>query len=93
MFILYATRTPYQSYRDLPCLYIQFKNTLDSAAAKVVTLLPDAAQLRFFVAGLVAPYMKLRGGVEFVDEIPRSMSGKILRRTLRAMAGATRSRL
>ena len=49
MFILYATRTPYQSYRDLLCLYIQFKNTLDSAAAKVVTLLPDAAQLRFLL--------------------------------------------
>lgn len=50
-------------------------------------------ELQDFVSGLVAPYMKLRGGVAFVDEIPRSMSGKILRRTLRAMAGATRSRL
>lgn len=53
-----------------------------------------SAQPKFvFVAGLVAPYMKLRGGVEFVDEIPRSMSGKILRRTLRAMAGPVGSRL
>lgn len=30
-----------------------------------------------------APYKWLRGGVEFVDEIPKSPSGKILRRLLR----------
>ena len=30
--------------------------------------------------------MKLRGGVEFIDDIPRSLSGKILRRTLRERA-------
>lgn len=36
-----------------------------------------------FVEENVAPYKKLRGGVEFVDEIPRSLSGKILRRELR----------
>ena len=31
----------------------------------------------------VAHYKKLRGGVERVDEIPKSISGKILRRVLR----------
>ncbi|XP_035686016.1 4-coumarate--CoA ligase 1-like [Branchiostoma floridae] len=36
-----------------------------------------------YVAGKVAPFKKLRGGVEFVKEIPKSASGKILRRTLR----------
>lgn len=41
------------------------------------------AALQDFVAENVAPYMKLRGGVEFLTEIPRSISGKILRRTLR----------
>jgi acyl-CoA synthetase (AMP-forming)/AMP-acid ligase II len=35
-----------------------------------------------FVAERVAPYKKLRA-VEFVDEIPRSPSGKILRRVLK----------
>ena len=34
-----------------------------------------------FVAERVAPYKKVRG-VEFVDEIPKSPSGKILRRVL-----------
>ncbi|MQY12996.1 Long-chain-fatty-acid--CoA ligase [Streptomyces sp. RB5] len=36
-----------------------------------------------FVAGQVAPYKKVRR-VEFVDAVPRAISGKILRRELRA---------
>lgn len=34
----------------------------------------------------VANHKKLRGGVKFVDEIPKSVSGKILRRVLKAQA-------
>ena len=34
----------------------------------------------------VAYYKKLRGGVRFVDEIPKSQAGKILRRVLKGMA-------
>lgn len=33
-----------------------------------------------FVAGKVSPHKKLRGGVKFTDVIPKSASGKILRR-------------
>ena len=36
-----------------------------------------------FVAKKVAPHKKLRGGVEFVESIPKNPSGKILRRQLR----------
>ena len=36
-----------------------------------------------YVAKRVTPQKKLRGGVEFVDKIPKSPSGKILRRFLR----------
>ena len=36
-----------------------------------------------YVAKRVAPQKKLRGGVEFIDQIPKSPSGKILRRMLR----------
>jgi len=34
----------------------------------------------------VAPYKQLRGGVVFVDELPKSAIGKILRRELRDAA-------
>ena len=36
-----------------------------------------------FVDENLAAYKKLRGGVEFVDQIPKSLSGKILRRELK----------
>jgi len=49
-----------------------------------VGLEPDAVLA--FVADRVAPYKKLRG-VEFVDEIPKSASGKILRRELAERVG------
>ncbi|HKO98044.1 MAG TPA: 4-coumarate--CoA ligase family protein [Pyrinomonadaceae bacterium] len=40
-----------------------------------------AEELMEFVAARVAPYKKIRS-VEFIDKIPKSPSGKILRRTL-----------
>ena len=40
-----------------------------------------AQEIMDFVAERVAPYKKLRA-LEFVDEIPKSPSGKILRRVL-----------
>ena len=48
-----------------------------------------------FVEERVAPHKKLRGGVEFIDQIPKSPSGKILRRILRSRnsQGGTRSKL
>jgi acyl-coenzyme A synthetase/AMP-(fatty) acid ligase len=42
----------------------------------------DGDELIAYVAERVAPYKKIRE-VEFVDEIPKSASGKILRRILR----------
>ena len=41
-----------------------------------------AEQILDFVAERVAPYKKIRA-VEFIDQIPKSPSGKILRRLLR----------
>ena len=38
-----------------------------------------------FVAENVSPHSKLRGGVAFVDAIPKSEAGKILRRVLKTM--------
>lgn len=36
-----------------------------------------------YIEERVAPHKTLRGGVEFIDKIPRSLSGKILRRELK----------
>jgi acyl-CoA synthetase (AMP-forming)/AMP-acid ligase II len=50
--------------------------------AFVVTRAPvDAETLMAFVAERVAPYKKIRQ-LEFIDVIPKSLSGKILRREL-----------
>lgn len=40
----------------------------------------------FIFAGRVASYKQLEGGVKFVDELPKTASGKILRRLLRDQA-------
>ena len=39
-----------------------------------------------WLAGKVASHKRLRGGVRFVDEVPKSASGKILRRVLKERA-------
>jgi acyl-CoA synthetase (AMP-forming)/AMP-acid ligase II len=49
----------------------------------------DPDELMSYVAERVAPYKKVRA-VEFVDEIPKSASGKILRRLLREEHAAAR---
>lgn len=46
----------------------------------------DAEKVIEWLSSRVAPYKKLRGGVRFVDEIPKSHSGKILRRVLKEQA-------
>jgi acyl-CoA synthetase (AMP-forming)/AMP-acid ligase II len=50
----------------------------------------DADELMAYVTERVAPYKKVRE-VEFVDEVPKSASGKILRRVLRDQYGAAGS--
>ena len=41
----------------------------------------SAAELEAWVADRVAPYKRLRG-IRFVDQVPRSPTGKLLRRVL-----------
>lgn len=45
-----------------------------------------AKDIADFVAKNVTGYKKLRGGVRFLDAIPKSPSGKILRRQVRELA-------
>jgi len=39
--------------------------------------------VKAYVAGRVAPYKKIAAGVKFVDSLPKSAAGKILRRILK----------
>jgi acyl-CoA synthetase (AMP-forming)/AMP-acid ligase II len=56
-----------------------FIKPIDEDAGEAV-----ATEIEGFVAANVVSYMKLRGGVVFVDAIPKSAAGKILRKDLRA---------
>jgi acyl-CoA synthetase (AMP-forming)/AMP-acid ligase II len=49
----------------------------------------SAEEIINFVKEELAPYKQLRGGVTFVKEIPKSLSGKILRKELRDKAKRT----
>lgn len=46
-----------------------------------------------FVAGKVSSQKKLRGGVVFIESIPKNASGKILRRELRQLVKTIKSKL
>ncbi|CAB5369665.1 unnamed protein product [Rhizophagus irregularis] len=58
-----------------------------TAYVKLQPNVPQSDQLKKeiedFIAQKVANYKRLRGGVLFIDQIPKSTSGKILRRSLR----------
>lgn len=40
-------------------------------------------EVKGLVKGQLSAYEQLRGGVEFIEQVPRNPSGKILRRMLR----------
>jgi 4-coumarate--CoA ligase len=46
----------------------------------------DAEEITKWIAGKVANHKRLRGGIRFIDEVPKSASGKILRRLLKDKA-------
>lgn len=52
----------------------------------VVASEDKAQELADWVATQVAPHKKLRGGVRFVNQIPKSPSGKVLRRVMKEEA-------
>ena len=45
-----------------------------------------AKEIEDLVAGEVANYKRLRGGVRFIDQLPRNPTGKMLRRQLQEKA-------
>lgn len=76
---------------ELPRAYIVPSDGLAKGEA-------DAKEIADFLSSKVSHHKKLRGGVRFVDEIPKSVSGKILRRVLKVKAqeemdGAAKAKL
>ncbi|GFS23355.1 4-coumarate--CoA ligase [Elysia marginata] len=65
---------PDQAAGELPRAFVVVKPGSDLTEEQVAS----------FVEGKVASWKKLRGGVQFLKEIPKSPSGKILRRVIRA---------
>ncbi|KAI8058116.1 hypothetical protein BDF22DRAFT_739517 [Syncephalis plumigaleata] len=63
---------------ELPKAYVALKATHIGSIT--------ASEVADYVAKRVAPHKQLRGGVEFLDVVPRSPSGKILRKLLRSQA-------
>ena len=64
---------------ELPRAYIVPKDGLGKTDA-------DAKEIVDWLGSKVAHHKRLRGGVRWVDEIPKSVSGKILRRVLKVKA-------
>lgn len=64
---------------ELPRAYVVPKDGLSKAEKA-------AADIAQWLSERVAHHKRLRGGVHFVDEIPKSASGKILRRVLKVRA-------
>lgn len=48
-------------------------------------------EVKAHVRANLASHKQLRGGVEFIDQVPRNLSGKILRKKLRDWTRSRRS--
>ena len=68
---------------EVPLAYIVRSATSKSSGASAEQ---EAANIIKWLDGKVAYHKRLRGGVRFVDAIPKSVSGKILRRVLKKQA-------
>lgn len=62
---------------EVPMAFVVVKQGLDASPSMEKDIVD-------WLGAKVANHKKLRGGVKFVDEIPKSVSGKILRRVLKA---------
>ena len=65
---------------ELPRAYVSLKEGLAFLTEDKDDVLQN--EIKTFVRDRVAPFKCLEGGVKFIDQIPKSSSGKILRRQL-----------
>ncbi|RKP37597.1 4-coumarate--CoA ligase [Dimargaris cristalligena] len=70
---------------EVPRAYVVIKPSTSTSDSELIESdkVALAQDIMGFVSGQVAPHKKLRGGVFFVEEVPKSSSGKILRQALR----------
>jgi 4-coumarate--CoA ligase len=69
-------QVPNDAAGELPRAYVVLKPTADPKKS-------TEQSLKNWVRERVAPQKRLEGGIKFLQEIPKSASGKILRRVLR----------
>ncbi|KAJ1352565.1 hypothetical protein KIN20_008950 [Parelaphostrongylus tenuis] len=71
--------------RDAAVIGVPDKRAGELPKAFVVRTSQDLSEedVKLWVREKVSPHKQLKGGVEFIDEIPKSPAGKILRKTLR----------
>lgn len=65
-----------EQHTEIPRAYVVLKPGVEETEAK-------AKEITEWLNAKVAPSKKLRGGVRFIKEVPKSQAGKILRRVLR----------
>jgi acyl-CoA synthetase (AMP-forming)/AMP-acid ligase II len=70
---------PDEASGEVPKAYVVLKPNQTLSAEEVIK----------FIEGKVSPHKRLRGGVEFLPQIPKSPSGKILRRLLRPQTNSS----
>lgn len=67
---------PDENSGELPRAYVVLKSNSDNDETQM------AESIQKWVKEKVAPYKQLKGGVKFIEQVPKSASGKILRRLL-----------
>jgi acyl-coenzyme A synthetase/AMP-(fatty) acid ligase len=63
---------------ELPTAFVVLRQKARNAAAAAAT----AKSLVSFAASRVANYKRLRGGIVILDELPKNLTGKVLKRRL-----------
>lgn len=73
---------PHETLGETPHAFVVTKPGSDAVTER---------ELQEFVEDRVVDYKQLAGGVEFIDSVPKSATGKIMRRELQKIYGDTRN--